>query len=313
MKLSHLYSNQPTLFSPIRFRDGLNVILGNIQHPKDEKKISHNLGKSLLIEIIDFGLLKGGIDKNHRFKRRADLFARFVFFLEIRLPSGGYLTIRRSADEATKIAFKRHSEPHQDCKETPEDSWDHWDVTLKKAVALLDGWLEFTPAKPWSFRKGLSYFLRTQHDYGDVFQLAKHKGLHTHWKPYLARVLGFDDQILTEKYEADTELKKLQVEQAELQAEVTLKPSDFEKLRASIAVKRDEVNTKVHALDSFDFQGQEAALARDLAESTEVEIANRGRGKDHQKWPNPYLTKLGLYSLAAAQAEEKSLRKAVNS
>jgi uncharacterized protein YydD (DUF2326 family) len=274
MKLSHLYSNQPALFAPIRFRDGLNVILGNIQHPKDQKKIGHNLGKTLLTQIVDFGLLKGGIDKHHRFKRRADLFSPFIFFLEIQLPSGGFVTIRRAADEATKIAFKRHSEPHQDYSETTEDAWDHWCVTLKKAVTLLDGWLAFTPVKPWSFRKGLSYFLRTQDDYGDVFQLAKHIGQHTHWKPYLARVLGFDDQVLTSKYEADSELKKLQAEQAELQAEVTLKPSDFEKLRASIAVTRDEVNTKVHALDGFDFQGQEVAMARDLAESTEVEIAN---------------------------------------
>ena len=35
--------------------------------------------------------------------------------------------------------------------------------------------------------------------------------------------------------------------------------------------------------------------------------------KDHQKWPNHSLRKLGLYSLAAAQEEEKSLRKAANS
>ena len=41
-------------------------------------------------------------------------------------------------------------------------------------------------------------------------------------------------------------------------------------------------------------------------------LRGRGRGKDHQKWPNHYFTKLGLYSLAAAQAEEKSLRKAVS-
>jgi RNA-directed DNA polymerase len=43
-------------------------------------------------------------------------------------------------------------------------------------------------------------------------------------------------------------------------------------------------------------------------------LRGRGRGRDHQKWPNHYFTKLGFYSLAAAQAtEKKSLRKAVNS
>jgi len=43
-------------------------------------------------------------------------------------------------------------------------------------------------------------------------------------------------------------------------------------------------------------------------------LRGRGRGGDHQKWPNHYFTKLGLYSLATAQAKDKkSLREAVNS
>ena len=79
MKLSHLYTNQPAIFQPIRFRDGLNVVVAKIDHPKDETKLGHNLGKTLLIDVLDFTLLKG-IDKNHLFKRRTDLFDEFVFF-----------------------------------------------------------------------------------------------------------------------------------------------------------------------------------------------------------------------------------------
>ncbi|MCX6879731.1 MAG: DUF2326 domain-containing protein [Verrucomicrobia bacterium] len=273
MKLSHLYSDQPALFPPIRFRDGLNVVLANIRHPKDNAKLGHNLGKTLLIDIIDFGLLKG-VTKDHLFKRRADLFAGFVFFLEIQLPTSGYLTIRRSAAEPTKIAFKRHPHPHQDFTGLPDPEWDHWRETFDNAVVLLDSLLAFTPIKPWSYRKGLGYFLRGQNDYGNVFQLAKFgHGRHKEWKPYLAKVLGFDDAILTDKYEADTALARLRADSAELQAEITLKPNDFEKLRASITVKRDEVDTKLRALDAFDFHGQEINLAREVAESVETEIA----------------------------------------
>jgi RNA-directed DNA polymerase len=43
-------------------------------------------------------------------------------------------------------------------------------------------------------------------------------------------------------------------------------------------------------------------------------LRGRGRGKDQQKWPNHYFTKLGLYSLVTAQAEDKkSLSKSANS
>ena len=43
-------------------------------------------------------------------------------------------------------------------------------------------------------------------------------------------------------------------------------------------------------------------------------LRGRGRGRDHQKWSNHYFTKLGLYSLVTAQAQDmKSLRQAANS
>lgn len=273
MKLSHLYSDQPGIFPPIRFRDGLNVVLAHIRHPKDDSKLGHNLGKTLLIDVLDFCLLKG-INKDHLFKRRADIFAKFVFFLEIQLPDDGYLTIRRSAAETTKIAFKRHEQAWQNFSGLPESDWDHWRESFDNAVNLLDSLLAFTPIKPWSYRKGIGYFLRGQNDYGNVFQLTKFgAGKHKDWKPYLARVLGFDDALLTEKYEADAASTKLHVDAAELQAEITLKPKDFDKLRASIAVKRDEVETKVRALDAFDFHSQETDLAREAAETIETEIA----------------------------------------
>ena len=37
----------------------------------------------------------------------------------------------------------------------------------------------------------------------------------------------------------------------------------------------------------------------------------RGRGLDHQRWPNVYFAKLGLFSLKAAKEEELSLRNGV--
>lgn len=273
MKLSCLYSDQPDIFAPIRFRDGLNVVLAHIRHPKDDSKLGHNLGKTLIIEILDFCFLKK-VTKDHLFKRHSDLFSDFVFFLEIQLHDGSFLTVRRSASEPTKIAFKRHTQAGQNYTDLDQADWDHWREAFDNAVALLDSILAFTPIKPWSYRKGLGYFLRGQSDYGHVFQLSKFGvGRHKDWKPYVVRVLGFNDATLTEKYDADAATAKLQNDALEIQSEVTLKTKDFDKLRASIAVKRNEVETKVRAIDAFDFHGQEADLAREVAESTEIEIS----------------------------------------
>lgn len=84
----------------------MNVVLAHIRHPKDDSKIGHNLGKTLLINILDFYLLKQ-VKKDHLFRRKSELFSEFVFFLKIQLPDSGFLTIRRSAAETTKIALNR--------------------------------------------------------------------------------------------------------------------------------------------------------------------------------------------------------------
>jgi len=273
MKLSHLYTNKPAIFAPIRFREGLNVILARIQHPKEYEKTGHNLGKTLLIDVIDFCLLKNVGTNGHFLKTREDLFGQLVFYLELHLHTSGYVTIRRPVRDATSIAFKRHAEPHKDFTTLADDKWDHVDVSLTASVKLLDSYLKLTAIKPWPYRTGVGYFMRRQADYGDEFRLSKFRGGDIHWKPYVARVLGFDDELLKRKYDADAEKKRIESRRNELQAEVSVKVSDYEKLRASIAVKRDEVERKVSAIDQFDFHQQENALTQELADQVEQEIA----------------------------------------
>ena len=272
MKLSRLYTNKPTLFAPIHFRDGLNVVLARVHHPKDPEKHSHCLGKSLLIEVIDFCLLKTLSGKHFLHTQRAK-FEDFVFYIEILTHAGAYVTVRRSVAQPTKIAFKRHDAPHQDFTNLPDEGWEHLAVAIKRAKTLLEGFLALTVLKPWAYRKGVSYFLRTQQDYRDVFQLAKYgHGKDTEWKPYLAHIVGLNGDLLTKKYKADDDIKCRTEVRKELEAEVSVRPADFEKLKASIAVKKDEVNTKVSALDRFDFHSQESRLASEVADRLEQEI-----------------------------------------
>lgn len=273
MKLSHLYTNNPSVFAPIRLHEGLNVILARIRHPRESEKTGHNLGKTLLIDVLDFCLLKDVGTKDHFLKSREDLFGHLAFFLELRLHGGGYVTVRRPVRDATSLSFKRHTEPHQDFTALPDDKWDHAGVSLKAAVKLLDSYLNLTAIKPFPYRTGVGYFMRRQADYGDEFRLSKSKGRDIYWKPYVAKVLGFDDSLLTRKYEADAGKKLIEARRDELQAEVSVKVSDYEKLRASIAVKRDEVERKLSAIDQFDFHQQENGLTQELADQVEQEIS----------------------------------------
>ena len=195
MKLSRLYSNKPERFEPVDFVPGLNVVMAEIRLPQNRDKDTHNLGKTTLGRLLDFGFLAKRDSKFFLFKH-IDLFKDFVFYLEVELVDGSYLTVRRGVEEATKVSFKKHQASHQDFSSLPASGWDHLDMPFDRAKELLDGLLDWRMLKPWSYRNGLGYLLRSQDDFRDVFHLRKFASTHADWKPFLAHILGFDARLL---------------------------------------------------------------------------------------------------------------------
>ncbi|MBA3241378.1 MAG: hypothetical protein H0T60_09170, partial [Acidobacteria bacterium] len=77
-------------------------------------------------------------------------------------------------------------------------------IPIGKAKDVLNGWLAFDAFPGWDYRKGLSYFLRTQNDYRDVFRVEKfQRSADIFWKPYMADLLGLPGDMILAKYESD--------------------------------------------------------------------------------------------------------------
>lgn len=273
MKLSKLYSNNDAVFKPIYFNEGFNVIYGKVNRPKDINKDSHNLGKTLLISLIDFMLLKG-LAKGHFLYDNKSKFRNMEFYLEILMNSGKYLTIKRSVERNSKISIKSHSEKHQNFTMLDDADWDESMIPIKKAVKKVDSCLFLDAIKPWNYRNGVSYFLRTQSDYLDEFQISKYsKGKHVEWKPYLAKILGFDDKLLQKKYEFDETIEKRKEYKAEFEKRLATKADEYDKLKGAIEVKQSELKEDSEQLDKFDFYENELKINVELAEKIESEIS----------------------------------------
>ncbi|MCI5145070.1 MAG: DUF2326 domain-containing protein, partial [Candidatus Electrothrix sp. AR3] len=189
MKLTKIYSNQDDIFSPIFFNEGFNVILGEIRLPENKDKDTHNLGKSKLAEVIDFCFLKERNSAQFLFKH-FDIFKKFIFFLEVKLNDGGYLTIKRSVSSNTKIYIKKHSKKYQDFTGLVDAEWDYEKITFDKAKQLLDALFSLKAISPWSYRSTINYALRSQGDFKDIFKLSNFVGKHLYWKPYVGKNLG---------------------------------------------------------------------------------------------------------------------------
>lgn len=271
MKLSKIYSNFPEKFNPIVFNDGLNVVLGKIKQPQDEKKTTHNLGKSILCRLIDFCLLARVT--NDFFLLKNDCFENFHFFLELMLDNNNtYITVKRTVKPHTKISLKSHNDRNQNYINLPKDNWDHDEIPIEKAKELLDMYLGWDIPKGNTYRNIIGYFLRSQDDYQDVFHLSKNKGKESDWKPCLASILGFNGELIQSHYDIEKTIEEKKSEQKSLEAigEKNKQPLN-EKVLTLESLKKD-VNKKENYLNNFNFYEQDQESIIKLVNSIDEKI-----------------------------------------
>jgi len=246
--------------------------MAEIRLLENKNKDTHNLGKTTLGRLLDFCLLSGR-DKEFFLFKHFDIFKEFIFFLEIELLDGSFITIQRSVKEATKISFKKSSEGQQDFSFLSDSQWDHFNVPFERAKNLLDGLLDLDALKPWDFRQSLGYFLRLQNDYQDVFKLAKFLGKHINWKPQLAHMLGFNGVVIKQHYEKEHAFEEKKKEDETISKELGGSVSDISKITGILQLKKEEIEKKQRLLDAFDFRMEDQDKTTQLVGNIDERIA----------------------------------------
>ena len=280
MKLSKIYANKS--FKNIEFNTengGFNVIYADVKTKTSDKgRFQHNLGKSRLVELIDFLMLKG-VDKELFLIKHQQFFIEYEFYLEILLNSGKYLTIKRSVKNNSKISFRLHEEKQKDYK--PFNVWTNKDLTIDKAKEKLNEYLNFDlfNEKKYIYRSGISYSLRLTNgivnDYLDVFQLSKfQKGNHKSWKPFMFDLLGFDGAKIYEKYTKEDEISQLKKLKQKEEKDFQIKSEEKDAITGKIDALKSEKEKLGKELDSFNFYNQDKKLISQVVEDIEFEISN---------------------------------------
>lgn len=269
MKLSQLYCND-NRFHNIIFNSGVNLVLGKVSKQYDINKDSHNLGKSTLVDLLDFMLLKE-VDRDHIFRRFNELFSRHVFYLEIILPDGRYMTIRRSVAANTKINFLT-TETSTVCGDAT--TWEYEGLSLDKAKEYLNKCLSFNVLSSWKYRKTVTFFLRSQKDYISVFQLGKYlNGKHKDWKPFVFELLGYDSHSLIEKYEIDQQIAENRAAVEAISNEMSVMTEDYDRVKSSLEIKKTERDEMQTNIDAFNFYAEERTINKNLVEEIERDIS----------------------------------------
>ncbi len=254
MKLSKLYSNNSNLFEPIIFNDGLNVIFAK-SITQNSKNNLHNLGKSLLIKVIDFCLLKEVRESSHFTKKLlqhelyGEEFKKLTLYLEIKISDKKFLTIKRDFYRATKIYFKESEVKNSNFSNLLDYEWGE-EYAIGKAKEFLDGKLNLMAIKPFGYRQGITQFLRHHDDYKNVFQLSKFQ-YDLDWKPYIAKILGFPYESIKNKLEGD---KKIETIKGQIEIyNSLLKNQTRGELQADLDLSKKTIEELEKDLDSFNF------------------------------------------------------------
>lgn len=278
MKISRIYSNFENEFKTIDFCDGFNVVLGRIFHPDNLKKDAHNLGKSKLAELIDFCLLKGRSPEFFLFKF-PQVFTKYVFFIEILLNSGAYVTVRRGVARNTKISIKKHNEGRQ-LYRGDGWSWDYEDEPIGVAKTILDSYFDLAAVGAWDYRDAVAYCLRSQEDYTEVFKLDKFRGQHVFWKPYLGHILGFEASALVRNYKLKNEIDELRLKLNELKGLIGSVQGDQEEiLNQHLQAKTDVANSLKWQLENLNFDESDKKTIEELTGEIDSEVEDLNRVK----------------------------------
>ncbi len=265
MKLIKVFSDGP--FKNVKFNEGYNIVLATI-HDKEKKKDTHNLGKTSLLVVIDFLLLSTFTKKSPILTNQ--IFSTQTFFLELLLNSGKYLVIRRGIEKPSKISFKLNEIPLTNFDIPTE--WDEENVAFEEAKDMLNTFLGYDVLTNWLYRKSISYFLRSQKDYLDVFQLNKFNGKHIGWKPFVFDLLGFDGSLVEKKLHCDDEIVEKKSEIATLQKQASIDIAERDKIIGLIEIKSEEKDRTEKEIDKFNFYSQDVTVTRELIDTIDTQL-----------------------------------------
>lgn len=264
MKISKIYSNKN--FKNIEFNEKFNAIVAFIESNKKED--THNLGKTSLIRVIDF-LLLSSFEKNTDKLLGNKIFIGQEFYGELKLNNGKYLIIKRSINTPTKISFKLNISKLDNFQ--LDIDWDE-ELPLKKAKTRLNEYLDFNILPNWDYRKSITYFLRSQQDYLDVFKLNKFKGKDKDWIPFVFDLLGFNGNLILNKLEVEIEIKTLKERLQTLKSEAQIDTSEKDRLEGLLEIKKNELSEIKNQIDKFNFFKEDIQTNKELVEEIDVKL-----------------------------------------
>jgi len=279
LKIQKLYSNQDN-FEVLNFKDGFNMVVGGKLN--NTNFIQHNVGKTLLLEIIDFCFLCDfGNEKN--LYKNVDALSDYSFYVLIKLINDKYITLNRSISypNIIKIIFHNNSEIFNDTSKFEEK-------TLKDAKDYLSSYFSDLYGYNIDFRKSFKRFIRYSDQYHNPIIIDINKNYNKKDKDYLPglmNVFRLDYNIIYSFFESKEKISvlKKKITGLKLEYEITGNKINIQKkidkLDRELMTLQKEINTKQEDQDLWRFQITDSETIDSLCKEINVEIDELNKSK----------------------------------
>ena len=264
MKLSRLYSNDDTIFKPIKFNEGINFILS-----KD-----HSVGKTTLFKLIDYLLLKSNSELSNIIKKNELKISKdFYLCLELKLTNNKYLTIKRINKKNPNIEFRKDIESSDWIKNNKKGTDIFIPTKEKDALDFLNNTLNLTLSKKKiNIRHYISYFLRDQNSHSDVFRINKFvKSKDKYYKPIITNLLGLNGHLIEKKYSLNEFIDKNN--KIIMYIEKILKNETKDNIKGTIKELEAQYKKEKDLIDKFDFYKKEQDLNEEIINEIEKKVS----------------------------------------
>lgn len=260
MKLSKLYCSHSEAFKPIVFKRDLNIVLAEIRNPENHEKTTHDLGKTLLCTLLNYCLLKKS-DSGLFLNKHYEKFKDFEFYLEIVIDLDSFYTIKRSVKKKSNIEIYEHGKPKYLLEEKAELIFSGG---INKAKDYLNSELNFEVLRNRNYRSSLSYFLRDQSSFTNVFKTSNfNRSKDIDWKSPLSELFSINSSILFKKLEIESEIKQIDNRIRKISLEADVKE---EKYKTMLSIKKEQLKSKEEEIDTLNFKKSEDNGIENLVE-----------------------------------------------
>ncbi len=245
-----LLSSPTGLFEKIRFKDGLNIILG--KYSSSGKDIN-GIGKTTIINFIDYCLLSDGV-KSEFFSEKYSFLSNEKVRLDFSIADKNY-SVERGFEDKKNVRFKVGNGEYK----------EYIDSDLRLILGSEMGKKQSGVYEPIWFRTLMSFYIQNDHNFSQrdatnvlKFTVGKRQ---PELLTYIFLILGIDNSLIWSFDNNSVELKKLRSDQSRINKQIIEQTGksidDFRGECDAVSRKIDKLES---GLDSYEFDENSADL-----------------------------------------------------